>query len=236
MKKFKLGVLFLLTTTSHLVMAQGSYPKSFKGYTDVSASIGLYTNTASNDVLNSGQLYSLNLGLFADNGIGFRGGIDYIDGLDDGIKIYSVPLHFAWRMIGEDTRTTMQRIGTATETYISDRNQTFFGALLTMLSIKAELTAGISPGYIDGNPYYVKTIDSYNGEYWDGLELKNRLYLTADAGLRLSLRIWRIMIYTEHQFHYNITDNFKRKTTLAYDDRKLIPSYFSITGGLCFIF
>ncbi len=234
MKRFIVSAsLIVIMIMNNVLFAQRS-PEYYRDYKDFSVGMGLYTNTGS-EFLKNGTLLNVNYGIFSYRGIGFRGGFNYIYGIDEDLNIFSVPLSFALRTMGRDNRTPVERVVSSAGTLAYTRGDGF-SAFLALFSLKAELNAGLTPGYIAGEPYYGEVWDSYNGSYMEGLSVKNRFMLTADAGFRVSLKIWRFNFMANPQIHYNVTNNFRYRTSLEnYDSDKVNDVFFSINCGVGFI-
>ena len=79
--------------------------------------------------------------------------------------------------------------------------------VLNIFLRRTEFFAGVTPGYMPG------------------LEAKHRFSLAADAGMTLSIPLWRFSLDITPAAHYLITDNFEGQRGL-----------YSISGGLSFLF
>ena len=79
--------------------------------------------------------------------------------------------------------------------------------VLNIFLRRTEFFAGVTPGYMPG------------------LEAKHRFSLAADAGMTLSIPLWRFSLDITPAAHYLITDNFEGQRWL-----------YSISGGLSFLF
>lgn len=124
---------------------------------------------------------------------------------------------------------------------------------LTVLLRRAEGFVGITPGYVFGNG----TVSRSAGTYWvsgdrptatyqdAGIQLTRRFTLTADAGLTLSIPLWRFSLDITPSFHYLITNNFTeyRQDIDPLTERPVgslslrpVRWHFSISGGLNWLF
>lgn len=93
---------------------------------DITVSVGIYNNTKGG-LLSQGTIYSGDFSNFTYNGIGFRGGVSYIDALDNNINVVSVPLSFAWRSPARKERTVGEHINYGLNSYFEDPNMSLGG-------------------------------------------------------------------------------------------------------------
>lgn len=202
---------------------------------EIGFTAGMYTNV-NRERLGEGTAYSLDYGEFnIFNGLGFRGGLSYIEGLDDGIDVISMPLKFALRSRLPRRMTPVERIQSALISQIGYYRPNPAAAILSQLSMRVEISVGLTPGYISGDGFHSSPYSSSYGNYEDGISVKTRFMLTADAGSRLSIRIWRFNIVFAGYYHYLLTNNYRRDTTLSSFDGRLSRSYFSLNLGLSFM-
>jgi hypothetical protein len=112
---------------------------------------------------------------------------------------------------------------------------------------------GVTPGYVFGNHSTPGTTlyGASDGEqtvsaiYEEGIRLNRRFTLTADAGLTLSVPLWRFSLDVTPAFHYLITNNFSEYRQ-EFDPRpaqpvgstsfKSVPWQFTLSLGLSYLF
>lgn len=71
----------------------------------------------------------------------------------------------------------------------------------------------------------------------DGVSVKYRFMLSADAGIRFAVRVWRFNLIVNPQYHLWLTDNFSRRSSLkSLNGQKFSRSYLSVNFGLGFMF
>lgn len=94
------------------------------------------------------------------------------------------------------------------DAYGKDRTEKDIVAnMLSVFLRRTEIFAGITPGYLWGE--------------------ESRFSLTADAGITLSIPLWRFSLDFTPAFHYLFTDSIGEHPT---------PWLFSVSGGLSFLF
>lgn len=234
MKCLKSILLIALFFSFNILMAQKHKFNLNHSFQDVSFNAGIYNNTG-NEYLKDGTNLKFDYGVFNTFGCGFRTGVEYIYDLDEDLSCVGVPLRIAWRT-GRDRRKPSERIASAINSYIVNQDPNPAVIILPLLSFRLELDAGLTPGYLFGNPSYGKCYSSLIGEYEEGLIIKNRFSLTGDLGFRIMLRIWRINFMFNPEYHYLLTDNYDFKTTVANRDNPISKSFISINLGAGFLF
>ena len=115
---------------------------------------------------------------------------------------------------------------------------------------RTEFFAGITPGYLLGDESY--PTDTYGmttsaGPILTktGLQLDNRFSLTADAGITLSIPLWRFSLDITPAIHYVFTNNVNENSQ-TFDIKNNNPTgplgvkpihwLFTFSGGLSFLF
>ena len=115
---------------------------------------------------------------------------------------------------------------------------------------RTEFFAGITPGYLLGDESY--PTDTYGMTtsagpilMKTGLQLDNRFSLTADAGITLSIPLWRFSLDITPAIHYVFTNNVNENSQ-TFDIKNNNPTgplgvkpihwLFTFSGGLSFLF
>lgn len=124
---------------------------------------------------------------------------------------------------------------------------------LAVLLRRAEGFVGLTPGYIFGNGSVTRRTEMlWAGDgplaksYQDaGVQLTRRFTLTADAGLTLSIPVWRFSLDITPSFHYLFTNNFTEyrqdidpltERPVGSPSLRPVRWHFSISGGLSWLF
>ena len=124
------------------------------------------------------------------------------------------------------------------------------GVFLLSMFRRAEIFAGVTPGYMLGHSTIYRQTEGYSmdGTRYEsdkGILLNRRFMLTADAGFNLSIPIWRFSLDLSPAFHYLVTNNFTefQQSIDPLTDRpvgapseKPVHWYFSISGGISWFF
>ena len=252
MKK-SLVVLAVISLTGGAAFAQKVLPETqdIQFTAGVRIPIDKYGGSA------SGEIMSLTYGRNLGKGFGARGGVQWMFENMDIEDYLGIPLSVSW---SSGRRTFKQSLESGLENalyssyhdkyyYNSDPdNGTVIGSFFTGLFNRFEFFAGLTPGYIFG-PKETSHGESSSGGSGMTTEhysyIKNRLCLTADAGLGLSLNVWRFKLSIIPSFHYYITDNYREvrikrhthdgSTDVSTSD-KARSWQFAIQGGLSFSF
>ena len=115
---------------------------------------------------------------------------------------------------------------------------------------RIEFFAGITPGYLLGeesNPTSVSGMTTSDGPIWmkTGFLLNNRFSLAADAGVTLSIPLWRFSLDITPAVHCLFTNNvsensqsfdFKNNNPIGQPNVKPVRWLFSVSGGVSFMF
>lgn len=122
------------------------------------------------------------------------------------------------------------------------RNDAFSNFLLLIFQ-RAEAFAGITPGYLFGSAtgatavHGMATSDGKSQLVTTSILLNDRFTLSADAGVTLSIPIWRLNLYVTPAFHYLFTDNFREyRQSATVTETKPIRWQASLSGGISFLF
>ena len=124
------------------------------------------------------------------------------------------------------------------------------GVFLLSIFRRAEVFAGVTPGYLFGDGSIGRRLEGYSMdgtryESDEGILLNRRFMLTADAGFNLSIPIWRFSLDLSPAFHYLKSPTTSRiptvhrpaRTTAPWAPfRCLVHWYFSISGGISWLF
>lgn len=201
MQKGILLIILIFTFVSYSI-AQDEEERDKFNY-DVSLNYGIFPSLTSDENKPElfGNLISAEYAYFFHNRIGFRTGLSSITNLEGTNGFYSVPLMFAYR-------SKVQR-----DFFIGGNINSFgdliFQLILGLIPKHAEYNIGLNMGYI--NPDNNLGLVSYNGGpyFKEGFLTQNRFYTSADAGLRLTYRIYRFGIVLSPSVSYVLTNNFE---------------------------
>lgn len=232
MKRFYLLALAALSPL--LALAQTTRAIVASSSQDVSFGAGVYMNTR-DESLQYGTVYSLDYAQFAYNNIGFRGGVSYIDQIGRDVSMIGVPLHFAWRS-RVDRRTKQQKLESSAYSFIASGGDVA-SALLNLTPLRFEVNGGITPMIATDRGGTTRGWSSSCGNFAEELSVKKGFALSADIAARLSVRVWRLNLFFEPQYHYWLTDNFKYqlKTDSGVTSHAATRSYMSLLLGVNFI-
>lgn len=232
MRRLFLSVIVILS--SFTSFAQTTKQIVASSFQDVSFGAGMYMSTHDQS-LQYGTVYTLDYAQFGYYNVGFRGGVSYIDQVGRDVSMIGVPLRLAWRS-GIDRRTMQEKFEASAYSFIAGGGD-FGSALLNLTPLRFEVNGGITPMIatdLGGTTY---GWSSYRGDYAEELSVKRDFALSADIGARLSIRVWRINLFFEPQYHYWLTNNFKYQ--IKTDDEVISPnigrSYMSLLLGVNFI-
>lgn len=239
MKTYKLIIVFYMTLLSQHLFAQESEFDPTTYLNDICFSQGIYDNIQNSDFKIQGVNYGLEYGRFDYNGLGGRVGIKYLSDDNGNLNVIGLPLQFAWRTKLTDHRKFGQRLNDVIETAVNDSyNNRFnlFNALASMLSWRLELNAGLTPGFATGDDYKTAITDNSHQTTFVGMRINHKFYLTADAGLRFTIRVWRFNLAFIPQYHYLITDNFRSISNKPQlNNRKVTKHILSANFGISFM-
>lgn len=238
-KIYKLIIIFYLTLLSQHLYAQESEFDPTTYLDDISYSQGVYDNMQNSNFKIQGVNYRLEYGRFDYTGLGGRVGIKYLSDDSDNLNVIGIPLQFAWRTKLTDQKKFGQRLNDAIETTINDSYNNRFNLINTIASIlswRLELNAGLTPGFSIGDGYRTEIKVNKNQTAFAGMRINNKFYLTADAGLRFTVRVWRFNLAFIPQYHYLITDNFRTiSNNPQLNNRKVTKHIISANFGLSFM-
>jgi len=198
--KFGLFV-FILISFFHAFAQEPEDKDSFSH--DISFNYGLFPALISDNFQSelSGSTFSLDYAYFFYNKMGIRTGLNSITNFEGTKGFYTAPLMFAYR-------TKAHR-----DFYISSDADSFgeliFDIILGLIPKHAEYNIGFNLGYIE--PDNNLGMVSYNGGpyFKEGYLTQQRFFASADAGLRLTYRIYRFGIVLSPSVSYLMTKNFE---------------------------
>jgi hypothetical protein len=225
------GIFFiiLMGTIVSYSIAQDEEERDKFNY-DISLNYGIFPSLTSdeNNPELFGNIISAEYAYFFHNRIGFRTGFSSITNLEGTDGFYSVPLMFAFRskvqrdfFIGGD---------------INSFGDLIFQLILGLIPKHAEYNIGINLGYI--NPDNNLGLVSYNGGpfFKEGFLTQNRFYSSADAGLRLTYRIYRFGIVLSPSLSYVLTNNFEFYSEQGSNNGYSPDWFINMTIGLSYRF
>lgn len=204
---------------------------------------------------NNGEVICLTYGKYNDKGFGLRGGVQWMFENMDINDYLGIPLSVCWSS-GRRTFKESLENGVYNVAWGAFHNKYYYGTdpdagsvlgeFFMGLFNRIELFAGVTPGYIFGHSNSGYSMSSSGStEYVNYMRIKHRLCLSADAGLSLSIPIWRFQLSVIPSFHYFITDNYREVnigrythdgSTDVHTSDKAKSWQFGIQGGLSFSF
>lgn len=222
-------IFTLLFSCSTIIYAQTAENNDHFSY-DISINYGLFPALIGDyDQPNLvGNIVSADYAYFFHNRMGFRTGLASVFDLEGTQGFYSVPILFSYR-------SKVQK-----EFYIGGNVDSFgdllFQIILALLPKHTEYNIGINIGYINPENYNDLMIDIDGLYYTEGYRAMSSMLVSADAGLRLTYRIYRFGIVLSPSVSYLITDNFKYYSEYG-QDKKFSPDWFmKLTFGLSYRF
>lgn len=210
-----------------------------ESFRELTAGVGLHAPLKGDNFGNTESCYVLDYAVYGYSGIGFHGGLKYIPEIRGISDCFEVPIKIAWRSPLRGRNRWREQWPEAVASTIENRGNPLPALLLLLLPQRIEFNAGITPGYIFGSRHIHQASSTWinNGAWYDEGVLKKRAYsMSLDIGIKLSYRIRRFVLSAAPQFHYYITDNFRTYSSLT--DESVNPGhcFFSLTGGLGFMF
>jgi hypothetical protein len=229
MRFSKIG-LFVIILISYFPAFTQDYDGSDSFSHDISINYGLFPALISENYQSelSGTTISLDYACFFYNKMGIRTGLTSITNFEGTKGFYKVPIAFSYR-------TKAQR-----DYFISSDADSFgeliFDIILGLMPKHAEYIIGINLGYIE--PDNNLGMVSYNGApfYNEGYLTQYRFFASADAGLRLTYRIYRFGIVFSPLVSYVLTNNFEFYSEQS-STNGFSPNWFmNMTIGLSYRF
>lgn len=205
---------------------------------ETTLSIGLYTPLQGEEG-GAQESYRFDYSAFGFNNLGFRVGLLYIPQLRGIERSFGIPIQFAWRSSLRGSERWSERWPDAAVSTIQSRGNPLPGLLFILLPQRIEFSGGLTPGWIFGKEriHSSRTPMVNNGNWYEeGILRHHPFTLTLDAEMKLTYRIWRFSLSITPGFHYCVTDNFRTYT--SFSDQRTDPGrwYFSLYGGLGFLF
>lgn len=256
LRKTAAATALLLLFSSVHASAQYFNPNGFRNNIEVSA--GFQSDFRSGE--GADLRLDITYGRFYRHGLGFRAGACYMlsnVGIDHAAGL---PVAFAWRskvwgFEDQYKEAAVNALDTDTGAfdmenyYYSDYNYddalkndlaSRFLTFITSLISRVELFTGVTPGYIFGEDHlHWTSMSGVNlGEpFQRGTVSPHAFFLSADAGLSLVIRIWRMSINVTPAVHYYITDNYRLyNAALKQDLSSPVRWQMSLSGGVNFMF
>ena len=247
-KSFLLLALCIWGSTVVYAQENRQYNQEIRFGAGVRGQIGKSSDWGSSETLN------LTYAHYNLHGVGIRTGVEFMPQNMHVDYYIGVPVAFSFRTRPYSFRESVA-IGVESAAYGAVRDAysgygptagTIVGDFLLGLFNRMELFAGLTPGYIAGtnDPRHLSySVDRVTERT---MEVRNRFSITADAGLSMSLRIWRFNLGFVPALHYYLTNNYVdlRKTAPAVSDSGVLSArtetpvrfQFSILGALGFSF
>jgi len=228
MYRFVIFVLLIFYFISFSI-AQDEEERDRYNY-DLSLNYGIFPSITSDELKPElfGNVVSVDFAYFFHNRIGFRTGFASINNIEGTDGFYSIPIMFAYR-------SKVQR-----DFYIGGNIDSFgdliFKIILGLIPKHAEYNIGFNLGYI--NPDNNLGLVSYNGGpyYKEGFLTQNRFYTSADAGLRLTYRIYRFGVVLSPSVSYVMTNNFEFYSEQGSNNGYSPDWFLKMTIGLSYRF
>ena len=245
--KMRISKLIIAFTAILLTVSATAQTKDISLLAGVN--VPMYKGTGTDAML------GVSYGQFFGNGLGFRTGVQWTQTVAEIDNSFGVPIAFAYRT---PSRTAKERLRSgaagardAVEYWgpygnAEDTSRGLLAGFLMNLISDVEFYAGVTPGYVAGSSTTASREAwgpnwEFRREVW--MEKKTPLSLSLDAGMCINYSIWRFDIKLMPAFHYNLTDNYVRHSTL-YDtmagsqkeDVTPLRWFFTLNGGLAFRF
>ncbi len=227
MKKIIVTTLMLIFTISISAQTRRKSDPALC-YREIGFTAGIHMNNTASD-LSNGTQYNLDYSYYGFDNVGYRLGVSFIEEVGRDISVASVPLKAIYRLPLVSSSIEERAYYAAKGFAHSQSPSTIVTALL---EFDFEIFAGFSPGYVIGDgmpPMYDSptTSSSYDG---GGYGVARSFYTSADAGVRVSLRIWRVRLITDVQYSYLLTNNFSNSSKLP------SRSYLGVRFGASYMF
>ena len=223
-------------------------------YQDIRFGVGVRGPLGSAPEWGSSEILSLSYAHYNLHGIGMRTGVEFMPQNMKVDSYFGVPVAFSIRTRPYSFKESLA-IGVESAAYGAVRDvysgygpsaSSVIGDFLLGLFNRMEFFAGLTPGYIAGKNTPVRTSYSGNNTTVRTMVVQNRFSLTADAGLSMSLPIWRFNFGFVPAVHYYLTKNYRdlQQTVSVVSDSDVstilsdtpVRFQFSVLGALSFSF
>ncbi len=218
---------------------------------DIEFSAGLITALGSS--ASNGEVIRLTYSHYYYNNMGYKVGLQFANDFMN-TKLLATPISFSYKTkdftkrfekawnnsFGEHPHNTNNQFVDRHSSFSSD----FMNFFLNLLS-GTEFFIGLTPGYIlknDNSSYEIIKDDFYSRSF---TKVNYKPYLSADLGVSLNFRIWRINLKMTPAIHYIITNTYIEghksinKVAQGLETRttfKNINWQFTFCGGLSYMF
>ena len=238
--------LILVSFITILAQAQKINPESYTR--ELSGGVGF--STPFSNSYGAYAAYWINYSHYLGRHTGIRLGAQFMPENLEIDNFVSFPVAVSWRT-GMRTTSDAYAYGGVLALNLLDAfvwdDDNFFADLLAafVLSLvnRAEVFAGLTPGYIFGESnllrYYYQTVDGVHLYETSGIRKSGSLYMSADAGINLSWRIWRFTINMTPAVHYNVTGNYHSyyaNEEIVHQQDTPLRWLFSMNFGLGYLF
>ena len=205
---------------------------------EITFSAGMLTPTRGDDD-GAAESFRLDYTSFGINNWGLRTGAVYTARMRGIEGSLGIPVQVAWRSRLRGRERWGEHWPEAAATTIQNRGNPLPGLLFILLPQRVEFSGGVTPGWIFGKEdiHSSRTPMVNNGEWYDeGILRHHPFTLSIDAEMKLTYHIWRFTLSVSPGIHYYVTDNFRTYTSLS--KRRTDPGrwFFSLYGGLGFMF
>lgn len=192
-------------------------------YDEITATYGIYSvGYYGADALDYIRVHSLDYTHYLYDGWGIRTGINYLNNVDNNLSMMAFPIKLVYRLKEDKIPLADRMISSAAYALGGDP----ISSIIALIPIHINFGVGISPGYILNKSPLLRNGDT---------EIAHRFHLTIDAGIRVYYRVWRIKMLVDAEYHYLVTNNYRRYND-NYRYKKLPHSFFSFTVGLAYMF
>ena len=238
---FKYIILFLLLGAGSISYCQSAEPPRFvpqESFRELTVGGGLHAPREGVD-FGSTECYVVDYAVYGYDGIGFHGGLKYIPEIRGISDCFEAPLKIAWRSPLHGRSRWRERGPEAAASTIENRGNPLPALLLLLLPQRIEFNAGITPGYIFDDRHIRRASSPWinGGEWYERGVLKKHAYsMSLDIGIKLTYRVRRFVLSMAPEFHYYVTDNFRTYSSLTDESANPGHCFFSLTGGLGFMF
>lgn len=205
---------------------------------EITFSIGMYMPMQGEEG-GAQESFRLDYASFGYRNFGYRVGALYTPQLRGLERSLGIPLQVAWRTELRGRERWAENWPDAAASTIENRGNPLPGLLFILLPQRVEFSGGVTPGWIFGEKdFHLASSPAINHGAWyeEGVLRHHPFTLSVDAEIKLTYRIWRFTLSITPGFHYFLTDNFRVYDTFSGQHTDPGRWYFSLCGGLGFMF
>lgn len=205
---------------------------------EITFSIGMYMPMQGEEG-GAQESFRLDYASFGYRNFGYRVGALYTPQLRGLKGSLGIPVQVAWRTELRGRKRWAENWPEAAASTIQHRGNPLPGLLFILLPQRVEFSGGLTPGWIFGKKdFHLASSPAINHGAWyeEGVLRHHPFTLSVDAEIKLTYRIWRFTLSITPGFHYFLTDNFRVYDTFSGQHTDPGRWYFSLCGGLGFMF